>query len=164
VKGKKLLISLLAAVALVAVMVAPVMAATDTTEITGDVPVILELTAPSAIAFGDMDLGLNTATSIPPDGEVKCNNPTGYTLTVEDTKTTDKGHMTVGANTLDSPLLITIGDLTDSDVTVSRTVATTAAGSEGIYPLSATQIVKATDTVATGYTITLTLTLTANNP
>ena len=161
-KGKKLLISLLAAVALVAVMVAPVMAATDTTEITGDVPVILELTAPSAIAFGNMDLGLNTATSIPPDGEVKCNNPTGYTLTVEDTKATDKGRMTVAANTLTNPLLITIGDLTDSDVTELRTVATTDAGSADTYSLSATQIVEPTDMVATQYFITLTFTATAN--
>jgi len=45
-KGKKLLFSLFAVVVLLAVMATPVMAA-ETTEITGNVSEVLELTAPS---------------------------------------------------------------------------------------------------------------------
>lgn len=161
-KGKKLLVSLLAVIVLVAVMVTPVMAVDDTTDITGDVPVILELTAPSAIAFGDMTLGVNTDFSLPPDGAVNSNSGTGYTLTVQDTWSPGTGHMTNGPYTLTNPLLITIGDLEDSDVTVQRIVATTTEGSEDFYPLSVTQMVLPTDMAAAGYTITLTFTVTAN--
>jgi len=98
-KRKKLLISLLFVVALVVIAAVPVMAATtDTTEITGEVVAVIDVTAPSDINLGTMALGDNLACSATP-GTVTC-NAEHWQVTAEDEKISNTGYMTSGANVL----------------------------------------------------------------
>ena len=161
-KGKKLLIGLLAAVVLVAVTVAPVMADTGTTDITGNVPAVLELTAPSAIALGDMSPAASpdTGSSATP-GSVKCNDQDGYTVTVESNKADGKMQSPT-TNTLTNALDVTTGSLSGVTVTTTpQTCVDTSAPGETSIDLSVSQVIAYTDAADTGYSITLTYTASA---
>jgi len=159
---KKILASLLAVVVLLAVMAVPVMADTDTTDITGNVPAVLELTAPSIIALGDMSPASSPATgSSSTAGSVKCNDPDGYTVSVASDKS--DGKMQSTSNTLTNALAVTTGSL--SGVTVTTTAqdcVTTSAPGETSISLSVSQEIVYTDAADTGYSIQLTYTATAN--
>jgi hypothetical protein len=92
VKGKKLLIGLLAAVVLVAVTVAPVMADTGTTDITGTVPKAIEVTAPGDFSMPSLDPATSPITSSVQTATVNANHA-DWTLTVVEAGGTPDGKM-----------------------------------------------------------------------
>ena len=107
-KGKKLLVSLLAAVVLVAVMVTPVMAATST-EITGTVLKAIEVSAPAG--FG-MSLNPTSSPTTSPVQKATVNaNHAGWTLTVVESG--GDGNMSGTPGTLTNAMEIDGGDLPD---------------------------------------------------
>jgi hypothetical protein len=160
-KGKKLLFSLFAVVVLLAVMATPVMAA-ETTEITGNVSEVLELTAPSGFSLGDMSPTSSPATgSSSTAGSVKCNDPDGYTVTVESNRADGKMQSTT-PNTLTNALAVTTGSLSGATVTTtSQECVNTSAPGETSITLSVSQEIVYADAADTGYSITLTYTAAA---
>lgn len=171
-KGKKLLIGLLAAVALVAVTVAPVMADTGTTEITGTVPKAIEVTAPVNFEMPSLDPGTSPE-SAAKTATVKANHA-GWQLTVKDAMAaidavskdaSIEGYMWTGATTttlvLASPLDVKGGDLMSyADLTSERTLESSgASGTTDVDDIYFQQAVGWGDE-AGDYSITVTFTAT----
>ena len=157
-KGKKLLVSLLAAVVLVAVMVTPVMAATET-EITGTVPKAIEVSAPTTFAMPSLDPASSPIESTPAKTAIVNANHTGWQLTVIGSSS---GKMSGTAGTLTNAMLVKGGDETTytslaSAVTLEGSGA--AGESQTISDISFQQAVTWGD-VAGAYSITVTFTAT----
>lgn len=157
---KRLITSLALAMLMVAVMVVPAMAANpDTTDVTGDIPAILDLTPPEDIDFGNFAIGPNTASS-GTDGSIGCNDPDGYYVTVESDKADGK-MVSPTPNTLTNELYMTTGLVINqiADTTV-RTCVDEGGPGQVTISLSVSQDIVYADPADTGYTLTLTYTAT----
>ena len=149
---KKVLISLLFVVALVVAAAVPVMAATtDTTEITGEVVAVIDVTAPSDINLGTMALGDNLACSATP-GIVTC-NAEHWQVQARDEKGTNTGHMVSGLGPLTQPFQIS----EDGAIYSTADVGITYGGNPETLPLCVKQEVLSDD-LAGFYSITITFT------
>ncbi|NVM23604.1 MAG: hypothetical protein HWN68_17710 [Desulfobacterales bacterium] len=116
-------------------------------------------TAPTAIALGPMAPGSTYPASS--TGSLTGNNPTGYTVTGIDLKGTNTGFMVApGPYVLGEKLLMgPAASPTNTADTVTTFLTTSAAGTDPV-PFFINQAVGYTDAVATGYTITITFTVT----
>ena len=159
-KGKKLLVSLLAAVVLVAVMVTPVMAATGT-EITGTVPKAIEVSAPANFAMPELSpAATQPITSANQTATINANH-TGWTLTVVDSDADGKMEAS-GPVYLTNAMLVKGGDET-TYTSLASAVTLKSAGAAGtgqtITDISFQQTVSWGD-AAGAYSITVTFTAT----
>ena len=157
---KKKILTLGAVLALVAVLIAPsaVLAAT-TTGVTGDVVEGYTFAAPSAISLGTMTPG-TPATGSSTDGSLEGNNPDGYTVTGIDAKGSDTGYMVSGSYVLASKHQISDEDANYVNADTAKTFVDTSGATNVAVSLYVSQAVAYTDTVATGYSITITFTVT----
>jgi len=155
---KKKILTLGMVLALVAVLVVPG-AVLATTEVTGNVIEGYTFTPPSAIALGDMTPG-TTAAGSSTDGSLVGNDPAGYTVTGIDEKGTDTGCMVSGANVLASRHEISDEDATYVPADTAKTFVDTGVPTDVAVSLYVHQYVGYADTVATGYSITITFTVT----
>ena len=160
---KKLLIIGLA-LALIGVFIAPLAAfATDgTTDITGNVTSGYTFNTPPTIPLGTMSTGTNTGNS---SGNITGNNADGYTVSAVDAKGSNTGYMvsTPSGHVLANKFKIgsSAGSVDTADV--SRTLYTGSGPVSNVaVPLYISQTITATDVAASGYTITITYTVTAN--
>ena len=115
-------------------------------------------TAPDPIGLGGMAPGTTaTGNSI---GSLGGDNSSGYTVTGVDAKTENTGYMVGGGNTLSSKLVIgpAPGDLGPADV--AQTFLDEIGYGPHDVPFYVSQLIAYTDIVATGYTITITFTVT----
>ena len=175
---KRTILVLGVVMALVAAMALPmaVLAATDTTALTGTLGQTFVLTAPSPFGLGiggvagSFALGTNTGSSAAPGSVVT--NAKSWTLTVADAKTLTKGYMTSGGDVVASELTnaILVGttagtvDVITAPTSVYQTALQAAAGygapgNTYSIPLFAKQVVAPGD-VNGSYSITLTYTVT----
>jgi len=150
--------NLLVVVLVVAIMalVAPVLAfagSSGTTTVTGRLGVAIEVTAPSAIAFGNFTIGVNSGSSATP-GTVTT-NATSWSVTAKDQNGTDHSGcmMLSGSNCLSGMLQISSSG---SNYTGAAT-GITYDNNPTTLPLYVQQNVKATDTRG-DYTITIVFT------
>ena len=157
---KKKILTLGMVLTLVAVLVAPG-AVLATTEVTGDVVEGYTFTAPSAIELGSMTPG-TPATGSSTDGSLVGNNPAGYTVTGIDEAVSDTGYMVSGANVLASKHEISDEDANYVNADTEKTFVDTSGPTDAAVSLYVSQDVAYTDTVATGYSITITFTVTPN--
>jgi hypothetical protein len=93
-------------------------------------------------------------------GSLVGSNSAGYTVTGLDAKTTNKGYMVSGGNVLANKFQI--GPASDSlgSADVAQTFLDVSAAGTYDVPFYVSQMVAYTDAVATGYTITITFTVT----
>jgi len=165
-KAKNLILGLVVVLSLALALPGAVLA-DNITEVTGNVVEGYTFTAPAAIGLGDMEPG-QTATGESVGGQagrLEGNHAAGYSVKAKDMNTSDTGRMTVGVNVL-SQLLQISSDGTDY-MTLDTEVAffTTGAGpGSWDIPLHVKQVVTYEDPVATGYSITITFTVTENTP
>ncbi len=161
---KKRILTLIITLALLAALAPPmaVFAAGTTSDVTGGVVTGYTFSAPSAISLGDMTPG-TPATGNSTDGNLTGNNAAGYTVTGTDANTgAGTGCMISGANTLHNKLLIgPAASPTDTADTVVSFLSTSGITDEAIS-LYVSQLATFDDVVATGYSITITFTVTAN--
>ena len=157
---KKKILTLGAVLALVAVLIAPsaVLAAT-TTGVTGNVIQGYTFSAPLAIALGDMTPGA-TATGSSTDGSLEGNDPAGYTVTGIDAKGSNTGYMVVDSNVLASKHQISNEDANYVNADTAKTFVDTSEATDVTVSLYVKQGVTYTDPVDTGYSITITFTVT----
>lgn len=159
---KKKILAIALALALLAVLVAPLAAfASDgTTTITGDVTSGYSFTPPAAISLGSMSPSAPAANNS--SGTLNGNNASGYTVTAVDASTTNTGYMVSGTNVLQNYFMIgkDTSSLAAAD-TAQTLLNSTAAGSNPV-PLYVSQTISPSDAIATGYSITITFTVTAN--
>jgi len=115
-------------------------------------------TAPPAIGLGGMAPG-TTATGNS-NGSLVGDNSDGYTVTGIDAKTTDTGYMVSGSYVLANKL--SMGPSADNlgPTDVSQTFLDEYGYGPHDVPFHVSQMVAYTDAVATGYTITITFTVT----
>ncbi len=151
----------LALVAVLAMPMAAMAAENDSTEVSGDISVELELTAPGDIDLGTMTIaGANAADATA--GSVKCNSSLGYTVTVKSDKT--DGIMASGSYALANALQVTTGSFGPGAVTTTDPTAaivdTSAPGITAIN-LHVSQAIVYADAAANNYGLTLTYTATA---
>ena len=116
-------------------------------------------TPPSAIALGDMTPG-TTAAGSSTDGSLVGNDPAGYTVTGIDEKGTDTGYMVSGANVLGSKHQISDADAGYINADTVKQFVNTFGPTDVAGSLYVHQYVGYADTVATGYSITITFTVT----
>jgi hypothetical protein len=108
VKRKTLIIGLV--LALIGVIALPISALAETTDVTGDFQSSSTFTAPSSVTLTTFDVGDNTG-SATTAGNIDTNT-SGWTLTVQDSKTYNNGYMTkdgadlADAVVLDSPIQV----------------------------------------------------------
>ena len=169
---KKKILTLGMVLTLVAVLVAPNAVLAVTTDVTGDVIEGYTFTAPSAIALGSMTPG-TTASGSSTDGSLVGNDPDGYIVTGTDKNTeVTAGYMLIlGEGTQAAPdyILGSRHEISDIDAgyvsadTVKQFV-NTFGPTDVTVSLYVHQYVAYTDTAATGYTITITFTVTPNSP
>jgi len=158
-KGKKLLVSLLAVVVLLAVTATPVIAATDT-EITGNVPKAIEVIAPAGFAMPSLDPALSPIESTTAKTATVNANHAGWQLTVIGSSS---GKMMKSTTPLTNAMLVKGGDQTTytslaSAVTLES--SGTVGGSQTISDITFQQAVEWSDT-AGDYSITVTFTASA---
>jgi hypothetical protein len=132
----------------------------NTTEVTGDVTEGYTFTAPSAVSLGSMAPSATAYTSNSTDGSLVGNNPAGYTVTGTDAKSTNKGYMVSGTDLLDSKHQISKDGTTYYDADTSVSFVDSTAPTDTAVSLYVKQLVAYDDPVATGYTITITFTVT----
>jgi hypothetical protein len=149
----------LAAALILALVLPGAVMAINTTEVTGNVVQGYTFDAPSPIELGDMEPGTAKAGSST-DGSLVGNNPTGYTVTGTDAKVDHKGRMVSGANVLSAPHQIGSDGEVYQDAHIVVTFVDTDGPTDVGVSLYARQPVHASDPVATGYTITITFTVT----
>lgn len=164
--------------AALAMPMAALAADTGTTEISGSISAVLELTAPSNITLGTagvMAVGDNLGNST--DGNVNCNYADGYTLTVQDAMAnisatakdaTIAGKMWTGLTgttlVLADPFYVGVaGYMSLTALTASPQIAkpTSAPSYNDAFTLRVSQTVANTDP-AGSYSIALLFTATAN--
>ena len=159
---KKRILTLGVVLALVAVLAVPG-AVLATTEVTGNVTEGYTFAAPSPIDLGNMTPGTTaTGSSIDEDaGSLEGNNPTGYTVKAKDDKTPDTGYMVSGGNVLATEFQMQDKDSVWCNASaVGTTFLDVGAAGSYSFPFNVRQYVTYGDTVATGYTITITFTVT----
>ena len=157
---KKKILTLGAVLTLVAVLVVPGAVLATTTDVTGDVIEGYTFTPPPGIGLGSMTPG--TPKTGDSAGSLEGNNAAGYTVKAKDDKTPYTGYMTVGTDVLENLLEISSDGTNYMTIDTEKTFLTTSAPGEDAVPLYAKQDVTYSDPVATGYTITITFTVTPN--
>ena len=116
-------------------------------------------TTPSAIALGNMAPG-TTATGNSTDGSLVGDNGNGYIVTGIDAKLTYKGYMVSGTDVLASKHQISNEDANYVNADTAKTFLDTLVPTNEVIALYVSQLVAYTDAMATGYTITITFTVT----
>jgi hypothetical protein len=158
---KKRILTLGVVLVLVSVLVVPgAVLASDTTNVTGNVIQGYTFTAPSAISLGDMAPSLTPHKGSSTDGSLVGNNPVGYTVTGTDAKTLNKGYMVSGSDVLATKHQISKEDANYVNADTVKTFVDTSGPTNVAVSLYVSQLVTYTDTVATGYSITITFTVT----
>ncbi len=165
---KKKILTLGMVLTLVAVLVAPNAVLAVTTEVTGDVIEGYTFTAPSPIALGSMSPG-TYASGSSTDGSLVGNDPDGYTVTGTDQNPeVTAGYMLIkGTGTEASPeyILDIKQEISNEDASYvnaddEKTFVDTSGATDVAVSLYVDQWVTYSDTVATGYSITITFTVT----
>jgi len=158
---KKKILTLGMVLALVAVLVVPGAVLATTTGVTGDVIEGYTFTPPSAIALGSMTPG-TTAAGSSTDGSLEGNNSLGYTVTGVDEKGISTGYMVseVLGSVLGSKHEISDEDASYVNADTAKTFVDTSGPTNVAVSLYVHQDVAYTDTVDTGYKITITFTVT----
>lgn len=123
-------------------------------------PAEYTFTAPSAVALGDMSPSATPYTDNSTDGSLVGDNVNGYTVTGKDEKTENTGYMVIGENILSNKLLIGPAADTLGPADEAQTFLDTSGLTDAAIALHVSQLVDYTDVVATGYTITITFTVT----
>lgn len=167
---KKKILTLGAVLTLVAVLVAPGAVLATTTGVTGTVIHGYTFTAPSPIDLGDMTPG--TPKTDNSAGSLEGNNAAGYTVdgVDENSEVTSKGYMLiVGTGTQASPQYILenkllFGPATNPTATAdtSTNFLTTSDITDAAVPFYVSQTATYADAVQSGYSITITFTVTQN--
>lgn len=134
--------------------------ATNTTDVTGDVVEGYTFTAPSPIGFGNMDPSATPSTGNS-TGWLEGNNANGYTVTGVDAKDTNTGYMVSGSNVLTNMLQMGPDASVANTAATVTTFLTTDDITDETVPFYVSQTVEFTDPIATGYSITITFTVTA---
>ena len=116
-------------------------------------------TAPSTIALGGLAPG-TAGTGNSTDGSLVGDNGHGYTVAGVDGKTENKGYMVSGGDILSNKLLIGSDAGTLGPADEAQTFLDTSGITDEVIELHVSQMVAYTDVVATGYTITITFTVT----
>ena len=167
---KKRILTLGVVVVLVSVLAVPVVVIADgSTAVTGDVEQGYTFTAPTAIGLGTMTPG----TPKPGDsgGWLEGNNAPGYIVKgIDQNATVTAGYMLIeGTGTLDAPQYILnnklkMGDTAavPNDADVLTTFLTTSDVTDEAVPFYVSQTATYADPVQSGYTITITFTVTQN--
>lgn len=160
---KKKILVLASVLALLSAMIFPgdVMAA-NTTDVTGSVTSGYSFSAPSAVALGAMSPSVTPHKANSSDGSLVGNNAAGYTVTGIDEKGTSTGFMVSGANVLGNKLQISYEDANYVDADTNKNFLDTTGPTNATVSLYVSQMVTYTDPVATGYSITITFTVTEN--
>ena len=156
---KKKILTLGAVLTLVAVLVVPGVVLATTTGVTGDVIEGYTFTAPDGIGLGDMTPG--TPKTGDSAGWLEGNNDLGYTVDGVDVKTPNTGYMvSTTPYVLENKLLF--GPATNPTATAdtSTNFLTTGGITDETVPFYVSQLVSYADPVDTGYTITITFTVT----
>ncbi len=165
---KKRILTLGMVLALVSVLVMPTAALATTTDVTGDVVEGYTFTAPTAIPLGSMTPG-TTASGSSTDGSLVGNDPDGYTVTGTDKNTeVTAGYMLImGDGTMAAPnyILGSRHEISDEDASyvpadTAKTFVDTSGPTNVAVSLYVIQDVSYADPVDTGYSITITFTVT----
>ena len=158
---KKRILTFGVVLVLVMVLVVPgAVLATDTTEVTGTVTEGYTFTAPSTVGLGSMAPSATPYTGNSTDGRLDGNNPAGYTVTGIDAKGTDTGKMVSGSDVLTEKLKISKEDASYVDADTQKTFLDSGGITGTDISLYVSQEVTYADPVASGYTITITFTVT----
>ena len=156
---KKKILTLGMVLALVSVLVAPG-AVLATTEVTGTVIEGYTFSAPDAIGLGDMTPGTpKTGNSA---GSLEGNNPDGYTVKGIDDKGSNTGYMVSGTDALTNMLQMGPDAGVANTAATETTFLTTGGPGSDSVPFYVSQEVTYDDLVQSGYTITITFTVTQN--
>ena len=158
---KKRILTLGVVLVLAAVLAVPgaVFATDGSAAVTGNVVEGYTFTPPSAIALGTMTPG--TPATGDSSGWLEGNNALGYKVTGVDEKGTDTGYMVSGGR-LQNKLNMGDTGAVPNNADVVTTFLTTSTITNEAVPFYVSQLVAYTDAVATGYTITITFTVTQN--
>lgn len=132
----------------------------NTTEVTGTVTEGYTFSAPSAVSLGSMAPSATAYKANSQDGRLDGNNGLGYTVTGVDAKTTNKGCMVSGSDVLTNRLEISNADSSYIPADTAKTFLDTGGITGEDISLYVSQLVTYADPVATGYTITITFTVT----
>lgn len=158
---KKRILTFGAVLVLLTVLVMPgVVLAANTTEVTGAVTEGYSFTAPSAINLGSMAPSGIAYTDYSDDGRLDGNNAAGYTVTGNDTKLTNTGYMVSGSDVLTNKLQISNYNGGWDNADTGHLFVSSSGPTGADISLYVSQLVSYTDPVATGYTITITITFT----
>ena len=158
---KKRILTLGVVLVLVSILVLPgAVLGANTTEVTGTVTEGYTFTAPSTVALGGMAPSGTSYKANSADGRLDGNNALGYTVTGIDAKSPDKGKMVSGGNVLANRLEISNADADYVPADTTKTFLDTSGITGADISLYVSQLVTYSDPVATGYTITITFTVT----
>ncbi len=160
---KKKIMAISMSLTLIAILAAPlgVYAADGTTSITGNVVSSYTFMPPTAISLGSMSLGSTVTGSN--SGTLTGSDPLGYTVSAIDAKGgANAGYMVNGNNSvLQNKFKIGKDTLSLADSDAARILLdVSSAPNSASVPLYVSQQIALTDPVATGYTITITFTVT----
>jgi len=144
---------------LVVVLVAPNAVLAVTTEVTGDVAEGYTFTAPTAIALGSMAPSATAYKAHSTDGRLDGNNAAGYIVTGRDEKPGYTGFMVIGENILVAEMEISNEDANYVDAHMAKSFLDTGGITGADISLYVRQFVTYADPVASGYTITITFTV-----
>ena len=157
---RKRILTLGVVLVLVSVLAVPGAVLATTTGVTGNVIEGYTFTAPSAIALGDMTPG--TPATGNSNGWLEGNNSLGYTVTGVDAKVDNTGYMVNGAAALANKLKMGDTGAVPNDADVVTTFLATGGVTDLAVPFYVSQTATYADPVASGYTITITFTVTLN--
>ncbi len=158
---KKKILILGMVVALVSVLVMPTAALATTTEVSGSVTEGYTFSAPTAIALGSMIPG--TPATDNSAGSLEGNNALGYTVTGVDEKGTDTGYMVSGTYVLTNMLLFGPAASPTATADTVTNFLTTSDITNAAVPFYVSQTATYADAVQSGYSITITFTVTQNS-
>lgn len=158
---KKRILTLALVLALLAVLATPMAVLAQTTDVGGNVISGYTFTPPTAIAMGNLAPSATPHLDSSTDGSLVGNNTNGYTVTGIDAKGTNTGKMVSGSNVLAAVLQIGPSAASVGPADAAQSFVDTAAPTNTTVELHVSQVVAYTDPVATGYTITITFTVTA---
>ena len=161
---KKKILTLGMVLTLVVVLVAPNAVLAVTTEVTGTVTEGYTFTAPSTVALGSMAPSATPYKAHSTDGRLDGNNADGYVVTGRDEKASDTGYMVSGSDVLIDKLDISKEDANYMDADMAGSFLNTDGITGADISLYVRQSVTYIDPVATGYTITITFTVTTKTP
>lgn len=160
---KKKILTLGMVLVLVSVLAAPgaVLATDGSTGVTGNVIQGYTFSAPSAIDLGSMTPG--TPKTDNSAGSLEGNNAAGYTVKGVDEKGTNTGHMVSGTDVLTNMLLFGPAASPTATADTETTFLTTGGITSATpVPFYVSQTATYADAVQSGYSITITFTVTQN--